>query len=114
MILFEYVMLPHNCCMSRAASDLFVSIQDWCDRSVLGKDHGTFKDRAPDRRRNFLCVASRTSSAHLLYSRDLVSLLNLSHELGDSDLELDIGTAQEVRVILMRSERCLTLKSFFG
>lgn len=68
----------------------FGNAQEWCELSVRGVDHNTFKERAFDRRRNFFSVASRTSSDHLVYARELLLLLQLSNEVGDSDLELDI------------------------
>lgn len=43
------------------------------------------------RKMKFYTVASTSSSDHLLYHRDLVLLLNLSMEMGEHDLALDLG-----------------------
>ena len=44
-----------------------------------------------DRRTNFLFVASRASSHHLVYHRDLPLLLTLSMEIKEHSLALDLG-----------------------
>jgi hypothetical protein len=41
--------------------------------------------------RNFLSVASRASSDHLVYERDLVALLVLAVKVHDRSLALDLG-----------------------
>lgn len=82
------------CDLGESISEFLASTffsQQWCELSVRGSDNGSFKDRAFDRLGNFYSVASRTSSDHLLYSRDLVFLLKLCTEINDSDLALDIG-----------------------
>ena len=58
-------------------------VAEYCILSVKGK--------AGKRRNNFLHVASRTSSDHLAYSRDLPFLLKLSMETREFDLALDLG-----------------------
>ena len=44
----------------------------------------------PEHKKNFLSVASRVSSSHLAYKRDLVMLLDFSMKIGDRDLALDL------------------------
>ena len=46
-----------------------------------------------DRRTNFFFVASRASSHHLAYHRDLPLLLTLSMEIKEHSLALDLGTS---------------------
>lgn len=65
--------------------------KEWCELSVRQSDNGTFADRAYDRQKNFFAVASRTSSDHLAYTRNLELLLTLCGDLDDSDLALDVG-----------------------
>merc|ERR1712137_1482620 len=43
------------------------------------------------RRRNFMFVASRSSSNHLAYTRDLVMLITISMEIGATDLVFDLA-----------------------
>lgn len=45
-----------------------------------------------ERRKNFLTVASRSSSEHKFYRRDLFSLMNLSVKCEEYGLALDLGT----------------------
>jgi hypothetical protein len=59
--------------------------QEWCEMSVEGGE----VDRK--KRKNFLSVASRASSDHLVYERDLVVLLALSAKGHDRTLALDLG-----------------------
>jgi hypothetical protein len=42
-------------------------------------------------RKNFLLVASRSSSDHLVYYRDVVALLDLSMQANEFSLSLDLG-----------------------
>ena len=58
-------------------------VKEYCTLSVKSKDG--------KRRKNFLQVASRTSSDHLAYSRDLPFLLKLSMDAHEFDLALDLG-----------------------
>ena len=58
-------------------------VREYCTLSVKSNDR--------KRRRNFLQVASRTSSDHLAYSRDLPFLLRLSMDAHEFDLALDLG-----------------------
>ena len=60
-------------------------VKEYCTLSVKGKP----TDRS--RRNNFLQVASRTSSNHLAYARNLRLLLKLSMEATEFDLALDLG-----------------------
>lgn len=66
-------------------------IQEWCELSILQLDYGTLKERPMDRVKNFYAIASRASSYHLAYARDLVLLLTLASTLSDPDLSLDVG-----------------------
>lgn len=54
-----------------------------------------------DRRSNFLSVASRASSHHLVYNRDLLFLLNLSMKIKEHGLALDLGKFLLVRLVCM-------------
>jgi hypothetical protein len=72
------------------------SEQEWCERSVGklppsgGKGQNADND-VKKRKDNFFFVASRASSHHLVYRRDLVLLLNLSMNIDEFDLALDLG-----------------------
>lgn len=48
-------------------------------------------NEAKNQRENFLAVASRTSSYHLVYHRDLLLLLNQSMSILEYGLALDLG-----------------------
>ena len=67
-------------------------VQEWCELSIKGMT----TDRKPSdaatrfRRSNFFSVASRTSSDHLAFHRDKPMLLNLSMQIREHDLALDL------------------------
>ena len=65
-------------------------LQEWCELSVRGLVT-TGSNEKNDRRTNFLSVASRSSSHHLLYHRDLLFLLTHSMEIKEHGLALDLG-----------------------
>jgi hypothetical protein len=67
------------------------TLQEWCELSVREKDSNTLGDRSFDRRQNFFAVASRASSDHRAYSRNLALLMDLSMEAEEFDLALDLG-----------------------
>lgn len=71
---------------------LFVyQLQEWCKLSV-DVNVDTVKSGTEDKRKkNFFAVASRSSSSHLNYYRDLPFLLDLSMQARESNLALDIG-----------------------
>jgi hypothetical protein len=66
--------------------------QEWCELSAVAASEGSTEDKFKERRKHFLFVASRTSSDHLAYHRDLVILLELSMRIREHSLALDIGT----------------------
>ena len=45
----------------------------------------------PEHKRRFLSVASRVSSSHLTYNRDLIMLLDFSMVIHDKELALDLS-----------------------
>lgn len=67
-------------------------VMEYCTLSIQGKTNAK-------RRRHFLQVASRTSSDHLAYVRDLPLLLNLSMDAKEYDLALDLGKALSYYVV---------------
>lgn len=40
---------------------------------------------------HFMAVASRASSTHVMYKRDLTTLLDLAMEINETELALDLG-----------------------
>ena len=67
--------------------------QEWCKLSTAGSI-----DR--DRVNNFYQVASRTSSTHLSFRRDLLALLDMSMSMKEYDLALELGKSS-VRPLLI-------------
>lgn len=65
-------------------------LQEWCILSLDASDTG-ITSGAKSRRQNFFSVASRSSSDHLAYHRDLVMLIKLSMANGEFDLALELG-----------------------
>lgn len=63
-------------------------VKEFCTLSIKGKVNASARSK---RRSNFLQVASRTSSDHLAYTRDLPLLLKLSMDAKEFDLALDLG-----------------------
>ena len=55
-------------------------------------DEGPAKPENQEHLKNFVCVASRASSDHLSYRRDLAMLLDMSMKIHEHDLALDLGT----------------------
>lgn len=49
---------------------------------------------SPERLKHFWGVASRASSDHLAYYRDLIMLLDMSMTIGEYDLVLDLGKSK--------------------
>jgi hypothetical protein len=66
--------------------------QEWCELSTTAASEGSTEDKIRERRKHFLFVASRTSSDHLAYHRDLAMLLRLSMRIREHGLALDLGT----------------------
>lgn len=60
-------------------------VEEWCQWSI-----GIGQKRDPDRIQNFYLVASRTSSAHLAYHRDLPTLLEMSMTISEYNLALEL------------------------
>ena len=63
------------------------------------------------RRNNFFSVASRSSSDHLAYHRDLVMLLRLSMASREYDLALELGKVSFVSHLSSTSFQCFSTKS---
>jgi len=59
---------------------------------VKGLVDASVAEKKKDRRTNFFYVASRASSCHLAYHRDLPLLLTLSMVIEEYSLALDLGT----------------------
>ena len=70
-------------------------VKEFCTLSVKGKVKNA------KRRNNFLRVASKTSSDHLAYTRDLSLLLKLSMDTQEFDLALDLGTSNRLQSLLV-------------
>lgn len=66
-------------------------VEEWCQWSI-GIGHESFQKRDSDRIQNFYLVASRTSSAHLAYRRDLPTLLEMSMAISEYNLALELTT----------------------
>lgn len=54
-------------------------------------DKSNVKPENPEYLQNFFRVASRASSDHLVYHRDLIMLLDMSMLIDERDLALDLG-----------------------
>lgn len=67
--------------------------QEWCELSVNELVQANGLKEKDDRRKNFFYVASRASSHHLAYHRDLLLLLSLSMDIEENNLALDLGTS---------------------
>lgn len=81
-------------CVSRLPHFYLINHQEWCEISVKDLVVATDETGAKkDRRTNFFFVASRASSHHLAYYRDLPLLLTLSMEIKEHSLALDLGTS---------------------
>lgn len=65
--------------------------QEWCEISVKELVVSDGSEDKQDRRTNFFYVASRASSHHRAYHRDLPLLLTLSMEIKEHSLALDLG-----------------------
>lgn len=78
---------------------IFNYLQDWCRLSIdfLRKTDNQ-DNKAKDYKMHFMAVASRASSTHVMYKRDLVALLELSMQINQTELALDLGTFQHVCV----------------
>jgi hypothetical protein len=66
-------------------------VAEYCQLSVKGSIGEDTDKKRSIRKKNFLRVASKTSSDHLAYKRDLPALLQLSMEATEFDLALDLG-----------------------
>lgn len=72
-------------------------VTEWCRLSVHGylksmNQASSHSRDAKGKRQNFLCVASKASSDHMAYKRDLPALLDLSMEMKEYLLALDLAT----------------------
>jgi hypothetical protein len=65
-------------------------VQEWCEISVRQMTANELQAKSPYRD-NFMSVASRASSHHLVYHRDLPFLLPLSMTIKEHGLALDLG-----------------------
>jgi hypothetical protein len=54
---------------------------------------------------HFMAVASRTSSTHVMYKRDLLTLLDFAMEIRETDLALDLGTWVAKRKVFIAQTR---------
>lgn len=72
-------------------------VREFCTLSVkrMASDPGKSKNRS-----NFFQVASKTSSDHLAYTRDLPLLLKLSMEAKEFDLSLDLGMLYQIHFVV--------------
>ena len=92
-------MLLHPHDGNDAARHDVTLVKEWCELSVIpvGEDNEKSPSDRPGtghadpKRKNFLSVASRASSDHLVYVRDLPFLLELSMQMDDLDLSLDLS-----------------------
>lgn len=71
-------------------------VKEYCQLSVKGAIQEETGKKRSIRRKNFLRVASKTSSDHLAYKRDLPALLKLSMEATEFDLALDLGKSLDL------------------
>ncbi len=69
---------------------MYVDHKEWCECSIGMKNGGDQKPK-PDGLQNFYLVASRTSSAHLAYRRDLPTLLEMSMTIKEYNLALELS-----------------------
>jgi hypothetical protein len=65
-------------------------VQEWCEMSVRQMTANELQAKS-SHRDNFMSVASRASSHHLVYHRDLPFLLPLSMTIKEYGLALDLG-----------------------
>jgi hypothetical protein len=84
-------LVKQNTCS--AVAQFFDYAQEWCLLSAEYKADAVKggDERRRTRRENFLAVASRSSSHHLCYHRDLPMLLDLSMQANEFNLALDVG-----------------------
>lgn len=66
-------------------------VKEWCALSVGISEDGSARISKARNMDNFLLVASRTSSSHLAYRRDVASLLEYCMVIHDYSLALDLG-----------------------
>lgn len=66
-------------------------VEEWCRRSVDGVLHNESEESRCLFQKNLFSVASRTSSYHLVYHRNLPELLKMSMEIDEFELALDLG-----------------------
>jgi hypothetical protein len=93
-------------------------VKEWCELSVApdtevstGSRGGKMTMAAEgQRRKNFMSVASRASSDHLSYSRDFELLLDLSMQVNELELSLDLGTlVWSMRGLMFRISMCVSI-----
>jgi hypothetical protein len=90
-------------------------VQTWCELSVKEILDTNSANDSSTYRSNFLAVASRTSSYHLVYHRDLPFLLINSMEIKESGLALDLGTLRiPLRLLVMNSLSLHGIRAIFG
>ena len=77
-------------------------VNDWCELSVEKLEDEAAK-KPTEFISNFLTVASRASSTHKAYQRDLVLLLKLSMRIDETDLVLDIGKKTVLLLFFLES-----------
>ena len=81
--------LLHNDILCALTYVIFLN-KEWCKLSI-DEILAAGSNEAKNQRDNFLAVASRTSSYHLVYHRDLLLLLNQSMSILEYGLSLDLG-----------------------
>jgi hypothetical protein len=90
--------------------------QEWCKWSIgMGPSDSNkkqVKPENPEHLQNFFCVASRASSDHLAYRRNLVMLLDMSMTIGEHDLALDLGKFKDQLMNPKRRVRLSLIHSF--
>jgi hypothetical protein len=77
----------------------YLRLQEWCHLSIqFLQEMDDETKQAKEYKMHFMAVASRASSTHVMYKRDLMTLLAFAMEINETDLALDLGTC--VKMIL--------------
>ena len=91
-------------------------VLEWTEMSARGCLELTKQKKytdANERKKNFFSVASKASSDHLSYTRDLISLLSLSMEMEEFILALDLGKSRTFWHFLFSLNRLSLTLIFF-
>ncbi|GAX28159.1 hypothetical protein FisN_6Lh015 [Fistulifera solaris] len=66
-------------------------VNEWCQLSIqFLQEMDDETNEAKEYKMHFMAVASRTSSTHVMYKRDLIVLLDFAMEINETDLALDL------------------------